>query len=75
MIQTSIAFSRVWPWLVNLNFITGKFTGGKKPIKSKKDLEYRLYVVLEKLKRNVEKIRSFFKLPETRYAGLQETPA
>ena len=28
MIQTSIAFSRVWPWLVNLNFITGKFTGG-----------------------------------------------
>lgn len=47
----------------------------KKPIKSKKDLEYRLYVVLEKLKGNVEKIRSFFKLPETRYAGLQETPA
>lgn len=47
----------------------------KKPIKSKKNLEYRLYVALEKLKRNVEKIRSFFKLPETRYAGLQETPA
>lgn len=47
----------------------------KKPIKNKRDLEHRLYVGLEKLQKNIEIIRSFFKLPTTRYANLQEAPA
>ena len=29
MIQTLMAFIRSWPWLVDLNFITGKFTASK----------------------------------------------
>ncbi len=46
----------------------------KKPIKNKRDLEHRLYVGLEKLKKNIERIRSFFKLPTTQYANLEEAP-
>ena len=47
----------------------------KKPIKNKSDLEYRLYGGLEKLKKNVEKVCSFFKLKNTKYAGLDECTA
>ena len=47
----------------------------KKPIKNKRDLEHRLYIGLEKLQKNIEIIRSFFKLPTTQYADLQEAPA
>ena len=47
----------------------------KKPIKNKSDLEYRLYDGLEKLKKNVEKVCSFFKLKNTKYAGLDECTA
>lgn len=46
----------------------------KKPIKNKRDLEHRLSVGLEKLKKNIERIRSFFKLPTTQYANLEEAP-
>jgi len=46
-----------------------------KPIKNKSDLEYRLYDGLEKLKKNVEKVCSFFKLKNTKYASLDQCPA
>jgi len=47
----------------------------KQPIKNKRDLEHRLYVGLEKLQKNIERICSFFKLPTTKYADIQEAPA
>ena len=46
---------------------------GKQPIKNKFDLKVRLRAALKSLQQNVEKIRSFFKLPTTRYAALPET--
>lgn len=44
----------------------------KKPIKNKSDLEYRLYSGLGKLKKNAEKVCSFFKLKDTQYASPNE---
>jgi transposase len=45
---------------------------GKQPIKNKFDLKVRLRAALKSLQQNIEKIRSFFKLPTTRYAALPE---
>ena len=42
----------------------------KQPIKSKFDLKRRLYTALESLRQKVERIESFFQLPDTRYAAI-----
>ena len=42
----------------------------KQPIKSKFDLKRRLYAELESLQQKVERIKSFFQLPDTRYAAI-----
>lgn len=42
----------------------------KQPIKSKLDLKKRLYAALESLQQKVERIKSFFQLPDTRYAAI-----
>ena len=42
----------------------------KQPIKSKFDLKRRLYTALESLQQKVERIKSFFQLPDTRYAAI-----
>lgn len=43
---------------------------GKQPIKSKTDLKKRLRSALKSLQHKTEKIRSFFQLPDTRYAAI-----
>jgi transposase len=45
---------------------------GKQPIKNKFDLKVRLHAALKSLQQNIEQIRSFFKLPKTRYAEILE---
>jgi transposase len=45
---------------------------GKQPIKSKSDLRKRLRSALKSLQQKAEKIRSFFKLPDTEYAAIPE---
>jgi transposase len=42
----------------------------KQPIKSKFNLKRRLYDELESLQQKVERIKSFFQLPDTRYAAI-----
>jgi transposase len=42
----------------------------KQPIKSKFNLKKRLYDELEPLQQKVERIKSFFQLPDTRYAAI-----
>ena len=42
----------------------------KQPIKSKFDLKRRLYDALDSLQQKVERIKSFFQLPDTRYAAI-----
>lgn len=46
---------------------------GKQPIKSKPDLKRRISSALNILQQQVEKVRSFFQLPDTQYAALQES--
>jgi transposase len=46
---------------------------GKQPIKTKPDLKKRLYSALKSLQHKAEKIRSFFKLPDTEYAAIPES--
>ncbi|MCP5197351.1 MAG: IS630 family transposase [Gammaproteobacteria bacterium] len=47
----------------------------KQPIKGLIDFEHRLYAALLKLQNLKEIIQSFFKLPDTQYAGLKPSPA
>ena len=50
MIQTLMAFIQSWPWLVDLNFITGKFTARENLQEEKtRDDEHRLLVDLADL--------------------------
>jgi transposase len=44
----------------------------KEPIKNKSDLNRRIDFLLRVLKEKAEKVRSFFRLPNTRYAGIPE---
>lgn len=44
---------------------------GKQPIKNKPDLHQRIHSAMALLRRQAEKIQSFFHLPDTRYAALQ----
>ena len=48
---------------------------GKQPIKSKSDLNRRIHSALDFLQQQVKKVQSFFQLPDTRYAALQESNA
>jgi transposase len=48
---------------------------GKQPIKSKSDLNRRIHSALDFLQQQVKKVQSFFQLPDTRYAALQESSA
>jgi transposase len=45
---------------------------GKQPIKNKLDLKKRLRSALKSLQQKAKKIRSFFQLPDTRYAAVPE---
>ena len=45
---------------------------GRQPIKNKPDLQKRLRSTLKSLRQKAEKIRSFFQLPDTRYAAIPE---
>jgi hypothetical protein len=47
----------------------------KQPIKGPVDFEHRLYEALLKLQEFKERVQSFFRLPETQYAGSQMSPA
>lgn len=42
---------------------------GRQPIKDKKDLKVRLHAALKSLQQCTERVKSFFKLPETQYAS------
>ena len=46
---------------------------GKQPIKTKADLKKKLDSALKSLQHKTERIRSFFKLPDTQYAAIQES--
>lgn len=46
---------------------------GKQPIKNKPDLKKRLHSALKSLQQKAEKIRSFFKLPDTEYAAIPDS--
>ena len=48
---------------------------GKQPIKNKSDLHQRIYSALGVLQRNVDKVKSFFQLEDTRYAAIEAAPA
>ncbi|HYQ92872.1 MAG TPA: IS630 family transposase, partial [Candidatus Competibacteraceae bacterium] len=45
---------------------------GKQPIKNKTDLKKRIRSILRALQCNSEKVRSFFQLPNTKYAAIPE---
>lgn len=45
---------------------------GKQPIKNKSDLNRRVHRILDSLQQQKEKIKSFFQLPDTRYAAIQK---
>ena len=47
----------------------------KQPIKGPVNFEHRLYDALLKLQEFKERVQSFFRLPETQYAGSQMSPA
>ncbi len=47
----------------------------KQPIKGPIDFEHRLYDALLKLQEFKERVQSFFRLPDTEYAGSQVSPA
>lgn len=42
---------------------------GRQPIKNKKDLKARLHSALKSLQHHTERVKSFFRLPETQYAN------
>jgi transposase len=42
---------------------------GKQPVKNKRDLKRRIYSTLTALQRCIQRIQSFFQLPETQYAA------
>ncbi|MBK8533767.1 MAG: transposase [Candidatus Competibacteraceae bacterium] len=48
---------------------------GKQPIISKLDLNRRIHSALKLLQQQIAKVRSFFQLPDTRYAAFQESTA
>jgi transposase len=48
---------------------------GKQPIRSKLDLNRRIHSSLKFLQEQMAKVRSFFQLPDTQYAALQESIA
>ena len=48
---------------------------GRQPIQSKPDLKRRIHASLKRLQQQIAKVRSFFQLPDTRYAALQESIA
>jgi transposase len=48
---------------------------GKQPIRSKLDLNRRIHSALKLLQQQIAKVRSFFQLPDTRYAAFQESTA
>ena len=43
---------------------------GRKSIKTKLELKKKIYSALRSLQHNVEKIKSFFRLPDTKYASV-----
>lgn len=43
---------------------------GKQPIKNKTDLHRRLRCILESLQQQTERVKSFFQLPDTKYAAI-----
>ena len=45
---------------------------GKQPIKNKIDLKKRIRSILKSLQRKVEQVRSFFQLPDTKYAAIPD---
>ena len=45
---------------------------GKQPIKNKTDLKKRIRSILKSLQLKAEKVRSFFQLPDTKYAAILE---
>jgi len=45
---------------------------GKQPIKNKTDLKKRIHSILKWLQHKTEKVRSFFQLPDTKYAAIPE---
>lgn len=45
---------------------------GKQPIKNKAELKKRIRSMLKSLQRKAEKVRSFFQLPDTKYAAIPE---
>jgi transposase len=45
----------------------------KQPIKNKSDLKRRIDGALNFLKEKTEKVRSFFQLPDTKYAAISES--
>ena len=45
---------------------------GKQPIKNKADLKKRIRSILRSLQRKAKKVRSFFQLPDTKYAAIPE---
>ena len=45
---------------------------GKQPIKNKTDLKQRIHSILKSLQLKAEKVRSFFQLPDTKYAAIPE---
>lgn len=47
----------------------------KEPIKNRADFRARVYSALEKLKEFKERVKSFFRLPNTQYANLEQAPA
>jgi len=45
---------------------------GKQPVKNKTDLKKRIRSILKSLQYKAEKVRSFFQLPDTKYAAIPE---
>src|SRR5512135_1106473 len=45
---------------------------GKQPIKHKADLKKRIRSILKSLQHKAEKVRSFFQLPDTKYAAIPQ---
>ena len=48
---------------------------GNQPIKNKIDLKTRIHAALKSLQLKAEKVRSFFQLPDTKYAAIPEAAA
>ncbi|MGZ4957056.1 MAG: transposase, partial [Methylobacter sp.] len=46
-----------------------KADAGKRPIRSKNEMELVILAAMQSIKEKAELVKSFFRLPETRYAG------